>query len=59
MADIISREKEGLYRDDGLGVFQNVSGPEAERKKKAIVKVFKSYSLSIVVNASLKTVNFF
>ena len=59
MADIISSEKEGLYRDDGLGVFQNVSRPEAERKKKAIVKVFKSYSLSIVVNASLKTVNFF
>ena len=59
MADIISREKEGLYRDDGLGLFQNVLRPEAERKKKAIVKVFKSYSLSIAVNASLKTVKIF
>ena len=59
MAAIISKEKVGLYRDDGLGIFKNVSRPEVERKKKAIVKVFKSNSLSIVVNASLKTVNFF
>ena len=26
----------GLYRDDGPGIFRNMSGPEVERKKKKI-----------------------
>ena len=29
-----------LYRDDGLGIFQNVSKPETEKKKKTIVNFF-------------------
>ena len=29
----------GLYRDGGLGIFQNISKPETQRKEKAIVKV--------------------
>ena len=31
----------GLYRDDGLGVLRNLSGPETERLKKIFVKIFK------------------
>ena len=30
----IAKENMGLYRDDGLGIFKNMSGPEVERKKK-------------------------
>ena len=33
---IVNKSDVGLYRDDGLGVFYNVSKPEIERKKKAI-----------------------
>ena len=43
----MNKEDVVLYRDDGLGIFKNISGPEIERKKKAIVKVFKKSELSI------------
>ena len=37
------KEKIGLYRDDGLSCFQNMTGPEAERvKKRKYVKYFKA-----------------
>ena len=36
-----------LYRDDGLGLFRNMSDPEVERKKKYLIRIFKSNRLSI------------
>ena len=36
----MNKEYVGLYRDEGLGIFKNISRPEIERKKKIIVKVF-------------------
>ena len=38
---VFENENVDLYRDDGLGIFRNLSGPEVERKRKAIVRVFK------------------
>ena len=38
----------GLYRDDGLAVFKNVSGSKAEKIKKDIQKLFKDNQLNIV-----------
>ena len=58
LTNIMKKEDVGLYRDDGLGIFKNISRPEIERKKKAIVKVFKKCGLSIVVDTNLKTVDF-
>ena len=40
LTNIMNKEDIELYRDDGLGIFQNISRPEIERKKKAIVKKF-------------------
>ena len=40
LTNITNKEDIELYRDDGLGIFQNISRPEIERKKKAIVKKF-------------------
>ena len=37
----MNKEDVGLYRDDGLGNFKNISILEIEKKKKAIIKVFK------------------
>ena len=37
LANIMNKEDVGLYRDDGLGIFKNISRPEIERKKKATV----------------------
>ena len=58
LTSIMNKEDIGLYRDDRFGIFKNISGPEIERKKKAIVKVFKKCGLSIVVDTNLKTVDF-
>ena len=48
----------GLYRDDGLGVLKNKSGPEAEKIKKEIQKLFKDNQLSITIQCNLKIVDY-
>ena len=48
----------GLYRDDGLGLFPDISASGAERIKKDLVEVFKQNDLRITVDANLKVVNF-
>ena len=58
LTNIMNKEDIGLYRDDDLGIFKNISKPEVERKKKAIVKEFKKCGLSTVVDTNLKTVDF-
>ena len=54
----IRKENAGLYRDDGLGILQNFSGPEVERIRKRIVKIFKDCGLNITIKMNLKTVDF-
>ena len=58
LSKIVDKESVGLYRDDGLGVLRNLSGPQTERKRKAIVKVFKDCGLRITIQANLQIVNF-
>ena len=48
-----------LYRDDGLGIFESLSGPQIERKKKNIINVFKMKGLSITVTTNIISVDFF
>ena len=48
----------GLYRDDGLGIFRNLSRPNIERKKKEIIKIFKSFGLSITVTTNVTSANY-
>ena len=54
----VNKESIGLYRDDGLGVFPNISKPEIERKKKQTIKIFKECGLSITIQYNLKLVGF-
>ena len=35
----------GLYRDGGLAVFRNVSGPHCEKSKKEFQKLFRQHGL--------------
>ena len=42
------------YRDDGLDIFMDISGPEIERKRNAIVHIFKECGLSKTTKANLK-----
>ena len=47
LTSIVNKSDIGSYRDDGLEIFYNVSKPRIERKKKAIVKVFKECGLTM------------
>ena len=44
----------GLYRDDGLIVFKNKSGPESEKIKKSIQSTFRENELKITIQCNLK-----
>ena len=48
----------GLYRDDGLGVLRDLSGPKTERLRKNVVKIFKDCWLSITSKTNLKIVDY-
>ena len=39
----VIKESAGLYRDDGLGILRNLSGPEVDRIRKRIIKIFKDW----------------
>ena len=52
------KERVGLYRDDSLPYFENVSEPQAEKIRKDVVKIFKQeFDLNITSEINLKTVN--
>ena len=48
----------GWYRDDGLAVFQNISGPKSDRIKKNFQSLFKKYGLEIIIECNKKVVDF-
>ena len=39
----------GIYRDDGLAIFKNISGPKSEKVKKDIQKLLKENELDIII----------
>ena len=47
-----------LYRDDGLAVFKNTSGPQSEKIKITFQRMFKNKSLDIIINCNMKIVNY-
>ena len=48
----------GLYRDDGLAVFKDISGPQAEKIKKHFQNIFRKNNLNIIVKCNLKVVDY-
>ena len=48
----------GIYRDDGLAVFKNKSGPESEAIKKDFQRIFNSNGLQITIQCNIKIVNY-
>ena len=48
----------GLYRDDGLAVLKNKSGPQSEKVKKNIQKIFKGHGLDSIIKCNMKVVNY-
>ena len=58
VSNIVDKKSIGLYRDDGLTILQDLSGPQIERKRKDIIKMFKTAGLNISIQAGLRIVNF-
>ena len=48
----------GLYRDDGLSIFRNVSGSDLEKIKKHIQKIFKEKKLGVIIECNTKIINY-
>ena len=48
----------GLYRDDGLSIFKNCSGPQLEKIKKQLQKVFKNNRLDVIIQCNIKIVSY-
>ena len=55
--NIYNKNNIGLYRDDGLAVFKNISGPQAEKIKKHFQNIFRKNNLNIIVKCNLKIVD--
>ena len=51
LSRMFSSNNIGLYRDDGLSVFRNISGRQAEKHKKTIQNIFKDKGLQKTINA--------
>ena len=58
LKNVTNKQDIGLYRDDGLGIFQNIPKTEIERKKKQFVKAFKECGLSITIKCNSNSVDF-
>ena len=57
MEAIMPSQDYGLYRDDGLCVVKG-GGPDVERTKKKITKLFKDHDLKITTEGNTKVVDF-
>ena len=54
----LDKQNIALNRDDGLSCFKNISGPDSEKIKKKLFKIFKSNGLSITVEYNLIVTDF-
>ena len=58
LKNVKRKENAGLCREDGLGISRNLSGPEVERIRKRISKIFNDCGLNITIKMNFKTVDF-
>ena len=54
----INKNGFGIYRDDGLTVLKNKSGPQSEQVKKNTQNIFKKLGLDITVQCNMEVVNY-
>jgi hypothetical protein len=58
LESLLGKENVGLYRDDGLASLISVSGPQADRIRKQLIKCFKDHGLEITVDTNLQVTEF-
>ena len=47
-----------LYTEDRLSIFKNCSGPQMEKIKKRLQKVFKNNGLDVIIECNMKILNY-
>ena len=57
LKSFIDQKQVGLYRDDGLAAVSG-SGPDVERLRKKIIRVFKDLGLNVSIEANMKQTDF-
>ena len=58
LAKVIDHNHSGLYRDDGLILLRNTTGPKMDRIRKYLIKTFKDVGFKIDIKTNLKVVDF-
>lgn len=58
MAQKFNKNNIDLYRDEGLAVFKNINGHQADKIRKEFQQLFKKFALSLEVEYNLKIVNY-
>ena len=58
MRKLYEKKDISLYRDDGLTVFKNKTGPESKKIKKLIQTIFWENELKITIQRNLKIVDY-
>ena len=53
LTEEFGKQNIGLYRDDSLSCFENISGPNSEKIKKKLFEICKSNGLSITVECNV------
>ena len=57
MEELIPKQHLGLYRDDGLAVVR-LPGPDVERLRKKVIKLFSTHGLKITTEVNIHTTDF-
>ena len=55
---ILDKDDVGLYRDYGLAVLRNSSGPDAEKMRKKVTQAFRQHDLQVTVDTNLTQIDF-
>ena len=53
LTQLVGSNNIGLYRDDGLAILENASGPSSERIKKRVIKLFQHQGLKVTTETNL------
>ena len=58
LTNILSKNKTGLYRDDGLFILRKINKQQTDRMRKKIISIFKNIYFQIEIVTNLTEVDF-
>ena len=58
LSNLIGKNNVGFYRDDGLAVVDNASGPQMDKIRKQMHDIFRKHDLIITIETNLSATDF-